>query len=163
MFIFQQHFCPCNSLGKIHFCLIIVFCLGGNLLCKPSFTCCQIVSYSKCQDESFHYYLPWSLSKIFPCEWAGTCLAWWEEQSNPTYSEIDQKKKSIPPHTLWSGRHTRSGVHSKDTPPQKGGPHNSTGKTEVPPSLDTPTSAIRKFIEKEFKGSLMTLRFLDIG
>ena len=35
-----------------------------------------------------------------------------------------------------------SGVHSKDTLPHKGGPHNSTGKTQALPSIDTATSPI---------------------
>ena len=69
-------------------------------------------------------------------------MAWWEEQSNPTFSGIDQKNKPIPPHKLWSSRHTRSGVHLKDIPSHKVGPHNSTGKNQALPSLDTPTSPI---------------------
>ena len=60
----------------------------------------------------------------------------------PLTQELTKRTNSIPPHTLWSGRHTRSGVHSKDTPPHKGGPHNSTSKTQALPSLDTPTSSI---------------------
>ena len=55
---------------------------------------------------------------------------------------MTKRINSIPPHTLWLGRHTRSGAHSKDTPPHKVSPHNSTGKTHALSPLDTPTSAI---------------------
>ena len=55
---------------------------------------------------------------------------------------LTKRINSIPPQALWSGRHTRSGIHSKDTPPHKGGPHNSTGSTQAPSSLGTPTSPI---------------------
>ena len=69
---------------------------------------------------------------------------WLDGRNNPIplTQELTKRINSIPPHTLCSGRHTRSGVHSKDTPPLKGGPHNSTGKTQTLPSLDTPTSPI---------------------
>ena len=55
---------------------------------------------------------------------------------------LPKRINAIQPQALWSGRNARSGVHSKDTPPQKGGPHNSTGNTQAPPSLGTPTSPI---------------------
>ena len=69
---------------------------------------------------------------------------WFDGRHNPIplAQELTKRINSIPPHTLWSGRHTRSGVHSKDTPPHKGGLHNSTGKTQAVPSLDTPHSPI---------------------
>ena len=69
---------------------------------------------------------------------------WLDGRKNPTplIQELTKRINSISPHTLWSGIHTRSGVHSGDTPPHKGGPHNSTGKTQALPSLDTPTSPI---------------------
>ena len=69
---------------------------------------------------------------------------WLDRRNNPIplSQELTKRLNSIPPHTFWPGRHTRSGVHSKDTPPHKGGPHNSTGETQAPPSLDTPTSPI---------------------
>ena len=71
----------------------------------------------------------------------------------PLTQEMTKKINSIPPHTLWSGRHTRSGVHSKDTPAHKGGPHNSTGKTQALPSLDTPTSPIST--DQEMHGEIV--------
>ena len=69
---------------------------------------------------------------------------WLDGKNNPILltQNLTKRINSIPPHTLWSGRHTRSGVHSKDTPPHKGGPYNSTGNNQAPPSLDTPTSPI---------------------
>ena len=69
---------------------------------------------------------------------------WLDGRNNtiPLTLELTKRINSIAPHTLWPGRHTRSGVHSKDTPPYKGDPHNSTGKTQALPSLDTPTSPI---------------------
>ena len=69
---------------------------------------------------------------------------WLDGRNNPIplTQELTKRINSIPPHTLWSGRQTRSCVHSKDTPPHKGGPLNSTGKTQALPSLDTPTSPI---------------------
>ena len=69
---------------------------------------------------------------------------WLDGRNNPIplTQELTKRINSMPPHTLWSGRHTRSGVHSKDTPSHKGGPHNSTGKTQALPSLHTPTSPI---------------------
>ena len=69
---------------------------------------------------------------------------WLDGRNNPIplTQKLTKRINSIPPHILWSDRHTRSGVHSKDTPPHKGGPYNSTGKTQAPPSLDTPTSPI---------------------
>ena len=69
---------------------------------------------------------------------------WFDGRNNPIplSQELTKRMISIPSHTLWSGRHTRSGVHSKDTPPHKGGPHNCTGKTQALPSLDTPTIPI---------------------
>ena len=48
----------------------------------------------------------------------------------------------MPPQALWSGRLTRSDVHSRDTSPHMGGPHNITGNIQAPPSLGTPTSPI---------------------
>ena len=66
----------------------------------------------------------------------------WKNNPIPLTQKLTKRMNSIPPHTLWSGIHTRSGVHSKDTPPHKGDPHNSTGKTQAPPSLDTLTSPI---------------------
>ena len=69
---------------------------------------------------------------------------WFYGRNNPIpHTQVWTKRiNSISPHTLWSGRHTRSGVHSKDTPLHKGGPHNSTGKTQALPSLDTPNIPI---------------------
>ena len=69
---------------------------------------------------------------------------WLDGRNNPIphTQELTKRINSIPPHTLWSGRHTRSGVHSKDTPHHKGGPHNTTGKTQALPSLETSTSPI---------------------
>ena len=69
---------------------------------------------------------------------------WLDGRNNPIplTQELTKRINSIPPHTLWSDRHTRSGVHSKDTPPHKSGHHNSTGKTQALPSLDTPTGPI---------------------
>ena len=69
---------------------------------------------------------------------------WLDGRNNPIpfTQNLTKRINSIPPQTLWSGRHKRSGVHSKDTPPHKGGPHNSTGNTQAPPSLGTPTSSI---------------------
>ena len=60
---------------------------------------------------------------------------WLDGRNNPIQltQELTKRINSIQPHTLWSGRHTRSGVHSKDTPPHKGGPHNSTGKFKPHP------------------------------
>ena len=71
----------------------------------------------------------------------------WLDRRNypiPINQELTKRINSIPPHTLWSGRHTRSGIHWKDTPPHKGGPHNNTGKTQAIPSLDTTTSPISR-------------------
>ena len=69
---------------------------------------------------------------------------WLDGRNNPIplTQNLTKRINSIPPQALWSGRHTRSGVHSKDTPPHKGGPYNSTGNTQAPPSLGTPTSPI---------------------
>ena len=69
---------------------------------------------------------------------------WLDGRNNPIplTQNLTQKINSIPPQALWSGRHTRSGVHSRDTPPHMGGPHSSTGNTQAPPSLGTPTSPI---------------------
>ena len=69
---------------------------------------------------------------------------WLDGRNNPiSLTQILTKRiNSIPPQALWSGRHPRSGVHSKNTPPCKGGPHNSTGNTQAPPSLGMPTSPI---------------------
>ena len=69
---------------------------------------------------------------------------WLDGRNNPIplTQNLTKRIDCIPPKTLWSGRHTRSGAHSKDTPPHKGGPHNSTGNTQAPPSLGTPTSPI---------------------
>ena len=54
---------------------------------------------------------------------------WLDVRNNPIplTQNLTKRIDSIPPQALWSGRHTRSGVHSKDTPPCKCGPHNSTG------------------------------------
>ena len=60
----------------------------------------------------------------------------------PLTQNVTKRINSIPPKALWSGRHTRSGVHSKDTPPHMDGPHNSTGNTQAPPSLGTLTRPI---------------------
>ena len=67
---------------------------------------------------------------------------WFDGRNNPIplTQNLTKRINSIPPQALWSGIHTRSGVHSKDTPPHKGGPYNSTGNTQAPPSLGTPTS-----------------------
>ena len=69
---------------------------------------------------------------------------WLDGRNNPIplTQNLTKRINSISPQALWSGRHTRSGVHSKDTPPHKGGPHNSTGNTQSQPSLGTPTSPI---------------------
>ena len=69
---------------------------------------------------------------------------WLDGRNNPIplTQNLTKRINSIPPQALWSGRHTGSGVHSKETPPHKGGPHNSTGNTQAPPSLGTPTSSI---------------------
>ena len=69
---------------------------------------------------------------------------WLDGRNNPIplTQNLPKRINAIQPQALWSGRNTRSGVHSKDTPPQKGGPHNSTGNTQAPPSLGTPTSPI---------------------
>ena len=69
---------------------------------------------------------------------------WLDGSNNPISltQKLTKRINSIPSHTLWSGIHTRSGVHSKDTPPHMGGPHKSTGKTQSLPFLDTPTSPI---------------------
>ena len=142
IFNFQQYFYPCNSLGKIHFFLIIVFCLWGNLLCKCSSTCCHLVNYTKYQDESFQLPALKDYQKYFHVNEQGH--VWLDGRNNPIplTQKLTKRINSIPSQTHWSGRHTRSGVHSKDTPPHKGGPHNSTGNTKVPPSLGTPTSHI---------------------
>ena len=69
---------------------------------------------------------------------------WLDGRNNPIplTQKLTKRINSIPPQALWSGRHTRFGVHSKDTPPHKGGPHSSTGNTQAPPFLGTPTSPI---------------------
>ena len=69
---------------------------------------------------------------------------WLDGRNNPVpcTQELTKRINSLPSCTLWSGRHARSGVHPKDTSPHKGGPHNSTGKTQALPSLDIPTSPI---------------------
>ena len=80
---------------------------------------------------------------------------WLDGRNNPIplSQELTTRINSIPPHTLWSGRHTKSGVHSKDTQPNKGGPHNSTGKTQALPSLDTLTSPIST--DQEMHGEIV--------
>ena len=69
---------------------------------------------------------------------------WLDGRNNPIplTQKLTKRINSILPQALWSGRHTRPGVHSKDTPPHKGGPYNSTGNTQAAPSLGTPTSPI---------------------
>ena len=71
---------------------------------------------------------------------------WLDGRNNPIpfTHKLTRRINSIPPQTLWLGRHTRSGVHSKDNPPLKDDPHNSTGKTQAPPSIAIPTSPIPK-------------------
>ena len=80
---------------------------------------------------------------------------WLDGRNNPIplSQELTKRINSIPPYTIWSGRHTRSGVHSKDIPPHKVGPHNSTGNTQALPSLDTPTSPIS--IDQEMHGEIV--------
>ena len=69
---------------------------------------------------------------------------WLDGRNNPIplTQNLTKKINSIQPQALWSGRYTRSGVHSKDIPPHKGSPYNSTGNIQAPPSLGTHTSPI---------------------
>ena len=69
---------------------------------------------------------------------------WLDGRNNPIplTQNLTKRINSVPPQALWSGRHTRSGIHSKDTLPHMGGPYNSTSNTQAPPSLGTPTSPI---------------------
>ena len=80
---------------------------------------------------------------------------WLDGRNNPIpfTQNLTKRINSIPPHTLWLGGYTRSGVHSKDTPPHKGGPHNRTGKMQALPSLDTPNSPIST--DQEMHGEIV--------
>ena len=46
---------------------------------------------------------------------------WFDGRNNPIpfTQNFPKRINAIPPQVLWSGRNTRSGVHSKDTPPQR--------------------------------------------
>ena len=60
----------------------------------------------------------------------------------PLTPNFTKRIDSIPPQAVWPGRHTRSGIHSKDTRPHKDGPDNSTGNIQSPPSSGTSTGPI---------------------
>ena len=132
-------------------------------------TCWQIwlatgKSWAPCGDQRWRNF-PWGNGCPHQScySYMGHCTAnshytwknvWLDKKNNPICltKPLQTQWTHISPDKLWSDRNAKSDVNSKETQPHKGGPHNSTSRSQDPPSLDTPTSPIptNQNIDRDF-------------